>query len=618
MKRSSIPGTLEIVSVVVSAVTFAILVFVLSFNNGKEIFSFYRLTLNTIVSILATISKAALLLAVDELLSRWKWILFTDESRPLIDFERIDAASRGPGGSFLLLFSGSRVSYTHIGACVILFSLAVDPLAQQIIQTRQKQSWVDDDTVTVKRAGRYSQGFITASYLNGIAATADLGMKSAILYGASQPLESVNSQTPFQCPSGSFSWPSYESLAVCAQCRDLTSSLELKVGVPEPLKGSNITVTYFTLPNGLGLGNLNGTGHLGALDGTYFAVSFGTGNATATMTMQDLDLMIWSMSIIQIDAESVSSSVLWPKFPVVATECALSYCVNTYQDKVVNGSFQPSTVPVANAYRVPQPWQITEWLAGLLGPGGLTSIEFDPNMAFLRTDLSIVSPDTGNGYNLSVAAVWGISSFIGNDTLMNRPIANATDPTNGWCVLEQSDTLTYSLAALRDLCNSTNLNATFTALASSMNNAIRVGADETFNGTSWDHTGQRLVATTVNAITWPYITLHALLTIVAPIFLMLTIRNKSNPSQVGRAWKSSSLATLSRGPVVQDLLEGAHTVEEMQERAKNTKVTLLLDSRGPSGEKVEHMELDPLQMEHDPSDLEGRKSSRLSPAIDEE
>lgn len=36
---------------------------------------------------------------MSELISQWKWILFTRKSRPLLEFERINAASRGSMGS---------------------------------------------------------------------------------------------------------------------------------------------------------------------------------------------------------------------------------------------------------------------------------------------------------------------------------------------------------------------------------------------------------------------------------------------------------------------------------------------------------------------------------------
>lgn len=95
----------EILSVVGSASCLVALVGVLLGFDGKAIFTWHGVTLNAIVSLLSTASKGALLFAVAELVSQWKWILFTGRARPLMDFERIDSASRGLLGSLRLMWN---------------------------------------------------------------------------------------------------------------------------------------------------------------------------------------------------------------------------------------------------------------------------------------------------------------------------------------------------------------------------------------------------------------------------------------------------------------------------------------------------------------------------------
>jgi len=80
------------------------LAFFLAAFDGKLIFSWHGITLNTIVSTLSTFSKAALMLAVAESTSQWKWILYARDERRLIDFELIDRASRGLRGSWVMLW----------------------------------------------------------------------------------------------------------------------------------------------------------------------------------------------------------------------------------------------------------------------------------------------------------------------------------------------------------------------------------------------------------------------------------------------------------------------------------------------------------------------------------
>lgn len=94
----------ETAGILGSALLLAALAVLLACFDDKAVFDWKGVTLNAVVSLISTASKASLLFAVSELISQWKWILFTRTSRPLIDFERVDAASRGPMGSLRLLW----------------------------------------------------------------------------------------------------------------------------------------------------------------------------------------------------------------------------------------------------------------------------------------------------------------------------------------------------------------------------------------------------------------------------------------------------------------------------------------------------------------------------------
>ena len=65
----------------------------------------YSLTLNTILAILSSVSKAALLVPVSAGISQLKWSRL-DDRRSLIDLQRFDQASRGPLGSIRLIWRG--------------------------------------------------------------------------------------------------------------------------------------------------------------------------------------------------------------------------------------------------------------------------------------------------------------------------------------------------------------------------------------------------------------------------------------------------------------------------------------------------------------------------------
>ncbi|KAI3341998.1 hypothetical protein F4824DRAFT_271003 [Ustulina deusta] len=621
---------LEILAIIISALSLVALVILLLAYDGEPIFLWHGVTLNAIVSILTTTSKASFLLAAEELISQWKWILFTGQLRPLIDFERIDSASRGPLGSLLVMLRCKHTSYLYIGTLTVLLSLAIEPLAQQIVQRKQSHSLVDDATSTVARAIRYSKGVeirmeavLFDPTIPGnstlVDVDADLSMQSAVLYGLDRPLEDVNLQAPFKCPSVECEWPMYESLAVCAQCRDVTNSLERlksRGALYASLTRGNLAVsigsdggTAFRLPNGLVIDNSNGWQYnhgfnfsqdVGGIFGAVLMSTFGTGNASETVAMQDLDTLIWSMSMIRVTADPNNSSAAWPALPISATECALMYCVNSYKDMVINGSFLQTASPVSNAHRVPKSCQpYKEGWEGDLDPHIFSSIEFSPYYSeIFRSDLSLLSGITGCAYNISQAAVDSISSFIRN-TLSTRLYKFDDEVISGRLNGFYIDVggFQYAPSVLQQFQSSNDLNSTFTTLAASMSNAMRSTADESVNGISRDLQGQKSVTIVIYSIQWPWIALHVLLVAVTPIFLVVTLGSKSSPERHAQAWKSSSLAVMTRGPAVLDILEGAQTVNEMKQRAKNTRVTLLAKIQA-GVEGIEQLELDPLQHDH--------------------
>lgn len=61
------------------------------------------ITPNAIISVLATLNKASLLLPVAEMLVQLKWLWFQARERRVFDLQVFDDASRGPLGSLRFL-----------------------------------------------------------------------------------------------------------------------------------------------------------------------------------------------------------------------------------------------------------------------------------------------------------------------------------------------------------------------------------------------------------------------------------------------------------------------------------------------------------------------------------
>lgn len=85
------------------AITGAMVGLLVAFD-GRPVFDWYNITLNTVISTLSVAMKAMILFPTAECIGQWKWILLHRSKRTLLDFERIDQASRGPLGCFNLIW----------------------------------------------------------------------------------------------------------------------------------------------------------------------------------------------------------------------------------------------------------------------------------------------------------------------------------------------------------------------------------------------------------------------------------------------------------------------------------------------------------------------------------
>lgn len=96
----------ELLAILVSIVTLIAIVIILrKYDNGTLPKLPHNVSLNFVVSTLATVSKSSLLLAVASAIGQFKWLWISAKYHPLRDLQIFDEASRGPLGAFKLLAS---------------------------------------------------------------------------------------------------------------------------------------------------------------------------------------------------------------------------------------------------------------------------------------------------------------------------------------------------------------------------------------------------------------------------------------------------------------------------------------------------------------------------------
>ena len=439
----------------------------------------------------------------------------------------------------------------------------------------------------------------------------DFSMQSAVIYGITQELPMVYQQTKYRCPSGFCTYPSFTSLAVCNECKDISSRLfQLEVDGAKRLNlslDSHATfairgdpVTQYHLPNGMWL------------DNTVALTMYGTANQSNSMAFQHIDSLIWSQGIIRHrDADPRLYKTNETSKRVEATECALYYCVMDYNSSVADGVLRPHASIAKDFKRDADSWKLLPSAAGAveasansklklnMTPSRDASLAFHPRFSYLqRHDLSFTSTDSDSkdkAYNISQAAVNGISSFIQKtfaacitpysncseaNTTGTEAAAENWTPLNGFYMLGRDlngnqDQFKPSIA--QAFWRSENLTANFEAIAASMTNAIRAGAD---NQTAV--IGSVGVPVTLYHVDWRWISLHCAIEFIGMVFILLTLIKSAGHWRLGRnkgrvipMWGTSSLAVLSRGGDASRILRDADSLADMEDRARNVSVALL-------------------------------------------
>ncbi|KAF2729492.1 hypothetical protein EJ04DRAFT_502196 [Polyplosphaeria fusca] len=598
--------TWEVLSTLGSVASLIAMIIVLAVYNGREIFSWHGVTLNAVVSVLSTASKALLLFALSEAVGQWKWVAFSRRPRPLMDLERVDAASRGALGSveWLWVSRWKHISVLHIGAIVTLLAIALDPFSQQLVQYEQRLKSVANSASANVRAQRFSK----ATTLVGtgepltMTATADYTIQAGILNALIQPYDDLVQQTVVTCPTGNCTWEPFKSVAICSRCNDVgdkvTKHAELGYQYND-LRKRLLTswvpenATTLQLPNGLYINNADGAPYHRPADDLYnpgdkiqtvLMTTFGTGNVSRTNTFKNSDTLLWAMSFLKMEAATNDTSRLqgWPNVSVSAVECGLTFCVNQYSSAVRRGVLYETEAPAPNTNRHADSWQLIDYLEPNVhnihfDKYNENSLEFNSSTSsWPRTDLML-----GDGFNISWEAVNSLSSQFQSQFLTPTPI-NMTEhgnytgnldyvPVNGFYKNEVNsddpNAMAISPPVLQILYNSSDLNNTFRRIGRGMSNAIRAGGDG-----ATKPVGISYVMATYYRIEWPWIALHILVTMGAVVFIVMMMMQSAKAGVP--VWKSSSLAALSKTPEIGNVLVGVATVEEMEVRAEKHLVQL--------------------------------------------
>lgn len=334
--------TLEYAALVIAVASLASIGILLGIYGKRPTSAWtYTVTLNSVLSTLATVMKGSMLLPVGACLSQLKWAWYHHEKRSLLHFQLFDAASRGPLGAASLLYQIHFWHLASIGAIVTLIALVSDAFIQQSVLYPSR-------TINKTASVPFSQSYNLGGSYRGRGATGYAyegiqSMKAAIYDGIFYHNTSVTgAAVSANCPTGDCTFPEYASIAICSRCRNVTSSIkDVCVPIDTTRASGNVTnncVMHATLPNGLTMRNGHSTAPMN--DYIYNYMNTSTNESLNEKTSTGFwNLVNLTVLIANVDIESLEINYDLMYRNPIAFDCDFYFCVRKYASKVSNGVF---------------------------------------------------------------------------------------------------------------------------------------------------------------------------------------------------------------------------------------------------------------------------------------
>lgn len=549
----------EILSVIFSTLCFTATITTLAFYNGKSEPNMPKgITLNAIVSILASGTKSSLIFVTSQSIGQLKWIWFR-RKRKLLDLQKFDDASRGSWGSFIILLEHRACSMVSLGAIITLLAVTVDPFMQQLINYPVRQ-------VPSKTHQASAKQVTGSSNIRGWTGIAALQAINAGIWMEKFDIDPL-------CDSGNCTWPIFQSLAYCTMCKDMTSNATITScpatrpnvsSTNMPPIDCNITLKTY-LPQ--------------AVQTTFEAFQDEGVNLSMTLTediifrnmlahkirhpplFDNLFDPMLSLSHAKIEPHNVRnlSQLEQPMLEVKAlTQCAITLCLKTYDISVSNGS--PSVKVLSEDYGS---WNLTDIFGFTWKP---RSTNFSDGDA-LASEFDVHSPD---GFDADTDFLNG--SKIGNWVFHE---GNSTWEKRSTTV--SSDAIAFVIEI--------GLDHVVENIAASMSKFVRDRSNSTALGTAFIN--EKHVS-----ISWIWLLIPTTVIVLTIIFLGFSIGVTSGktPNSAYPLWKSSILPVIYHGlgGSMETRDNTSHeedymSLSQMEAAAQSTRVRL---ENSPSSERL--------------------------------
>jgi hypothetical protein len=241
-------------------------------------------SLNAIVSVLSNAARASLVFVVSATMGQLKWCWLRKSGRQIHDIQAMDDASRGPIGTFGVLFSWVGGSLAALGSIITLLLIAFGPFLQLLVEYATYTVTRPDPFAQAPRNLAYTHHLPLVSFdtLSHPASPWEENTELVhVLEAGVWSVPKLFDQEP-TCPTHECYWREFQSIGWCSKCENRTYSATInncKLG--NIIQGKDALSEYCVLSLGHGanfslLGSWEMTKEYGD-DGEYSAY----GNVTS-------------------------------------------------------------------------------------------------------------------------------------------------------------------------------------------------------------------------------------------------------------------------------------------------------------------------------------------------
>jgi hypothetical protein len=314
----------------------------------------YDISLNTIIAILSTFMRAAMMLVVAELVGQMGWHSLR-KPRPVSDLHHFDNASRGILGAIKLFWAVPPRLASIIAAIVIILSPAIAPFSQQAVRTVPCPREVQGSASLPISHYVPGGGAFYSLWAGNIEAAND--MKAAMINGL---VNATGKDTDVEatCASGNCTFTetsqgvTHASVGMCSTCLDTTEFIKLNVSARK-----GYSVINYTLPNNQWFQPVGGGYLMSSTTGDVDWALGGVDSDFAQLTkasITDLTILTYSQSAcknISIAGADCPEDRFTKDLPKayrianpVAITCALYPCLKQYHAQVKEAKLEEKIV----------------------------------------------------------------------------------------------------------------------------------------------------------------------------------------------------------------------------------------------------------------------------------